>query len=122
LGHRRPSAFDRLRKTYSLSTTKSRPQKMYSRDPPRGRSRACALSASRDDLPKDRECFSSVRESYGDSFSYSYCDRGHPHHMKRRRDKSPSSSVSRSNSSDEKYRRSKLKRHKPTDEDDLTRP
>nr|GEU44855.1 reverse transcriptase domain-containing protein [Tanacetum cinerariifolium] len=122
LGHQRQSAFDRLSKTYSPSTTKSRPQKTDSRDPPRGRSRARALSASRDDRPKDRECFRSARESYGDSFSHSYRDGGHPHHMKRRMDKSPPSSVSRSDSSDGKYRRSKSKRHKPTDEDDLTRP
>nr|GEX52369.1 reverse transcriptase domain-containing protein [Tanacetum cinerariifolium] len=105
LGHRRQSAFDRLSETYLPSTTKSRPQKTDSRDPPRGRSRARALSASRDDRPKDRECFRSARESYGDSFSHSFRDGGHPHHMKRRRDKSPPSSVSRSDSSDEKYRR-----------------
>nr|GEV54232.1 reverse transcriptase domain-containing protein [Tanacetum cinerariifolium] len=122
LGHQRQSAFDRLSETYSPSTTKSRPQKTYSRDPLRGRSRARALSASRDDRPKDRECFRSARESYGDSFSHSYRDGGYPHHMKWRRDKSPPSSVSRSDSSDGKYRRSKSKRHKPTDEDVLTRP
>nr|GEY08609.1 reverse transcriptase domain-containing protein [Tanacetum cinerariifolium] len=92
------------------------------RDPPRGRSRARALSASRDDRPKDRECFCSARESYGDSFFHSYRDGSYPHHMKRRRDKSPPSSVSKSDSSDGKYRRSKSKRHKPIDEDDLTRP
>nr|GEV12250.1 reverse transcriptase domain-containing protein [Tanacetum cinerariifolium] len=47
---------------------------------------------------------------------------GHLHHMKRRRDKSSPSSVSRSDSSDGKYQRSKSKKHKPTNEDDLTRP
>nr|GEU95859.1 reverse transcriptase domain-containing protein [Tanacetum cinerariifolium] len=122
LGHRRQSAFDRLSETYSPSTTKSRPQKTDSRESPQGRSRARALSTSRDDHPKDKECFRSARESYGDSFSHSYRDRGHPHYMKRRMDKSPPSNVSRSDSSDEKYQRSKSKRHKPTDEDDLTRP
>nr|GEW95665.1 reverse transcriptase domain-containing protein [Tanacetum cinerariifolium] len=95
LGHRRQSAFDRLSETYSPSTTKSRPRKTDSRDPPRG------------------------RKSYGDSFSQSYRDGSHHHHMKRRRDKSPPSSVSRSDSSDGKHRRSKSKRHKPTDEDNL---
>nr|GEX04556.1 reverse transcriptase domain-containing protein [Tanacetum cinerariifolium] len=103
LGHRRQSAFDRLSDTYSPSATKSRPQKTDSRDLPRGRSHARALSASRDDRSKDRECFCSARESYDDSFSHSYRNGGHPHHMKRRRDKSPPSSVSRSDSSDEKY-------------------
>nr|GEV15654.1 reverse transcriptase domain-containing protein [Tanacetum cinerariifolium] len=105
LGHRRQSAFDRLSETYLPSTAKSCPQKTDSRDPPRGRSRYRALSTSRDDRPKDRECFRSAREPYGDSFSHSYRDRGHPHHMKRRRDKSSPSSVPRSDSSDGKYRR-----------------
>nr|GEW99282.1 reverse transcriptase domain-containing protein [Tanacetum cinerariifolium] len=106
LGHRRQSAFDRLSETYSPSTTKSRPQETDTRDPPGGRSRARVLNTSRDDRPKDRECFRSARESYGDSFSHSYRDGGHSHHMKRRRDnKSPPSSVSRSDSSDRKYRR-----------------
>nr|GEV59950.1 reverse transcriptase domain-containing protein [Tanacetum cinerariifolium] len=106
LGHRRQSAFDRLSETYSPSTTKSCLQETDSRDPPRGRSLARVLNNSRDDRPKDRECFRSAIESYGDSFSHSYRDGGHSHHMKRIRDnKSPPSSVSRSDSSDGKYRR-----------------
>nr|GEV44717.1 reverse transcriptase domain-containing protein [Tanacetum cinerariifolium] len=106
LGHQRQSAFDRLSETYSPSTTKSRPQETDSKDPPQGRSRARVLNTSRDDCPKDRERFRSARESYGDSFSHSYRDGGHSHHMQRRRDnKSPASSVSRSDSSDGKYRR-----------------
>nr|GFB84046.1 reverse transcriptase domain-containing protein [Tanacetum cinerariifolium] len=40
--------------------------------------------------------------------------------MKRKRDKSPPSSASRSDSNDGKHRKSK--RHQPTDEDDLKRP
>nr|GEW85586.1 reverse transcriptase domain-containing protein [Tanacetum cinerariifolium] len=90
LGHQRHSAFDRLSETYSPSTTKSRPQKTDSRDPPWGRSRARALSASRDDRHKDRKGFRSTRE--GDSFSHFYRDGSHHHHIKRRRDKSPPSS------------------------------
>nr|GEV17510.1 reverse transcriptase domain-containing protein [Tanacetum cinerariifolium] len=120
LSHQRQSAFNRLSETYSPSTTKSRPQKMDSRDSPRGRSRTRALSASRDDRHKDRECLRSTRESYGNSFSHSYRDGSRQHHMKRKRDKSPPSSVSRSDSSDEKHRKSR--RHQPTDEDDLKRP
>nr|GEW55744.1 reverse transcriptase domain-containing protein [Tanacetum cinerariifolium] len=120
LGHRRQSAFDRLSETYSPSTTKSRPQKTDFRDSPRGRSRTRSLTASRDGRHKDRECLRSTRESYGDSFSHSYRDGSRHHHMKRKRDKSPPSSVSRSDSSDEKHR--KLRRHQPTDEDDLKRP
>nr|GEZ27311.1 reverse transcriptase domain-containing protein [Tanacetum cinerariifolium] len=79
------------------------------RDLPRGRSRARVLNTSRDDRPKDKERFRSARESYGDSFSHSYRDGGHSHHMKKRRDnKSPSFSVSRSDSSDRKYRRTRM--------------
>nr|GEX73387.1 reverse transcriptase domain-containing protein [Tanacetum cinerariifolium] len=37
LGHRRQSAFNRLSDTYSPSTTKSHPQRMDSKDSPRGR-------------------------------------------------------------------------------------
>nr|GEV66471.1 reverse transcriptase domain-containing protein [Tanacetum cinerariifolium] len=110
LGHQRQSAFDRLSKTYSPSTTKSLPQKTDSRDPPRGRSRTRTLSASRDDRHKDKECLRSTRESYGKSFSHSYRDRSHHHHMKRKRDKSPPSSVSRSDSSDGKRRNSRKTR------------
>nr|GEU96640.1 reverse transcriptase domain-containing protein [Tanacetum cinerariifolium] len=92
-------------------------------DPSRGRSHARGLNTSRDDRPKYKERFRNARELYGDSFSHSYYDGGHSLHMKRRKDnKSPPSSVSRSDSSDGKYRRSKSKRHKSTDEDDLTRP
>nr|GEU77748.1 hypothetical protein [Tanacetum cinerariifolium] len=122
LGHRRQSAFDRLTETYLPSTTKSRPQKTNSRDPPWGRSCARALSASRDNRHKDREGFRNTRESYGDSFRHSYHDESHHHHMKRKRDKSPPSSMSRSDSSDEKHRRSRSKRHKTANKDDLTRP
>nr|GEV75368.1 hypothetical protein [Tanacetum cinerariifolium] len=44
-------------------------------------------------------------------------------HIKRRRDsESPLSSVSKSDSSDERHWKSKEKRHKPMDEDDLTMP
>nr|GEV52517.1 reverse transcriptase domain-containing protein [Tanacetum cinerariifolium] len=123
LGHRRQSAFDRLSETYSPSTTKSRPWKTDSRDPPRGRSSTHGLNTSREDRPKDRERFHNIGESYDDSFSYSYRDGNRSRHMKRRRDnESALSSLSRSDFSDGRYRRSRSKRHKSTDEDDLTRP
>nr|GEZ48082.1 reverse transcriptase domain-containing protein [Tanacetum cinerariifolium] len=123
LGHRRQSAFDRLSETYLPSTTKSRPRETDSRDPPRDRSRTHGLNTSREDRPKDMERFRSIGESYYDSFSHSYRDGNRSRHMKRRRDnESPLSSVSRSDSSDGRYRRSRSKRHKSTDEDDLTRP
>nr|GEX74664.1 reverse transcriptase domain-containing protein [Tanacetum cinerariifolium] len=120
LGHRRQSAFDRLSETYLPSTTKSRPQKTDFKDSPRGRSRTRPLSASRDGHQKDRECLRSTRESYGDSFPHFYRDGSRHHHMKRKRDKSPPSSASRSDSSDGNHRKSI--RHQPTDEDDLKRP
>nr|GEY81228.1 reverse transcriptase domain-containing protein [Tanacetum cinerariifolium] len=123
LGHRRQSTFDRLSETYSLSTTKSRPRVTDFRDPPRGRIRTHGLNTSREDRPKDRERFCSIGESYDDSFSHSYRDGNRSLHMKKRRDdESPLSSVSRSDSSDGKYRRLRSKMHKSTDEDDLTRP
>nr|GEY48818.1 hypothetical protein [Tanacetum cinerariifolium] len=78
------------------------------------------LSVSRDDRHKDRECLRGIRESYGDSFSHSYRDKGHHRHIKRKRDKSPPSSVSRSDSSNERHRKST--KHQPTDEDDLKKP
>nr|GFA84910.1 hypothetical protein [Tanacetum cinerariifolium] len=120
LGNQRQSVFDWLSEVYSPRPIRSCPQKMDSRDPPRGKSHARTLSASRGDHDRGGEGFRNTRESYGDSFSHSYLDEGR-HHNTKRRDRSPSSSVSRSNSSDEKHRKSKSKRHKPT-EDDLTKP
>nr|GEY86265.1 reverse transcriptase domain-containing protein [Tanacetum cinerariifolium] len=105
LGHRRQSAFDRLSETYSPSTIKSRPRGKDSRDHPRGRSRPHTLDTSKENHPNDRERFRSVGESYDDSFSHSYRDRNRSRHMKRRRDNEPPlSSVSRSDSSDGRYR------------------
>nr|GEW58769.1 reverse transcriptase domain-containing protein [Tanacetum cinerariifolium] len=101
LGHRRQSAFDRLSKTYSPSTTKSKPGRTNSRDHPRGRSRPHRLDASNEGRLEDRERFRGVGESYDDSHSHSYHDRDRSRHMKRRRDsESPLSSASKSDSSD----------------------
>nr|GEU78349.1 reverse transcriptase domain-containing protein [Tanacetum cinerariifolium] len=91
-----------------------------SRNSPRGRSRTHTLSAPKDDRHKDRECLRGTRESYGDSFSHSYREGGHHRHIKRKRDKSPLSSVSRSDSSNGRHRKSI--RHQSTEEDDLKRP
>nr|GEW34843.1 reverse transcriptase domain-containing protein [Tanacetum cinerariifolium] len=120
LRHRRQSAFDRFSDTYSPSTTKSRPQRTNSRDSSRSRGYTRTLSVSRDDRHKDRECLCGTGESYGDSFSHSYRDGSDHRHMKRKRDKSPPSSVSKSDSSNGSYRKSI--RHQPTDEDDLKKP
>nr|GFD51722.1 hypothetical protein [Tanacetum cinerariifolium] len=94
-----------------------------SRDHPRGRSCPRRLDTSNEDCHEDRECFRGVGESYDDSYSHSYHNRDRSLHVKRRKDsESPLSSVSKSDSSDGMYRKSKSKRYKPTDEDDLTRP
>nr|GEX10333.1 reverse transcriptase domain-containing protein [Tanacetum cinerariifolium] len=103
LGNWRQSVFDRLSEAYSPSTIRSHPQKTDSRDPPRGRSHARTLSASRGDHDRGGEGFRGTRESYGDSFSHFYRDEGRRHNTKRR-DRSPSSNVSRSDPSDEKHR------------------
>nr|GEZ52125.1 reverse transcriptase domain-containing protein [Tanacetum cinerariifolium] len=99
------------------------PRGTDSRDHPWGRSRPHRLDTSNEDCPEDKERFRGVRESYDDSYSHSYRNKNCPCHMKRRRDnESPLSSVSKSDSSDGRYRKSRSKRHKFTDEDDLTRP
>nr|GEU91847.1 reverse transcriptase domain-containing protein [Tanacetum cinerariifolium] len=101
LGHRRQSAFDRLTKTYSPSTTKSRPRGTDFRDHLRGRSRPHRLDTSNEDCPEDRERFRGFEESYDDSYSHSYRDGNRSRHIKRRRDnESPLFSVSKSDSSD----------------------
>nr|GEU39210.1 reverse transcriptase domain-containing protein [Tanacetum cinerariifolium] len=132
LGHRRQSAFDRLSKTYSPSTTKSRPDRTSSRDRSRGRSRPHRRDSPNGDSPESKDCFRGVRESYGNSHSsyetginhgYRYHDRDRSRHTKRGRDsESPLSHVSKSDSSDGGHWKSKSKGHKPTDEDDLTMP
>nr|GEX90174.1 reverse transcriptase domain-containing protein [Tanacetum cinerariifolium] len=62
------------------------------------------LDASNEDCPEDRDCFRDVGESYDDSYSHSYHDRDRSCHMKRKRDnESMLSSVSKSDSSDERF-------------------
>nr|GEY12119.1 reverse transcriptase domain-containing protein [Tanacetum cinerariifolium] len=132
LGHRRQSAFDRLRETYSPSTTKSRPDRTSFRDRSRGRSRPHRRDSSNGDRPENKDCFRGVGESYNNSHSfyetginhgYRYHDRDRSCHTKRGRDsESPLSSVSKSNSSNGGHWKSKSKRHKPTYKEDLTMP
>nr|GEZ88891.1 hypothetical protein [Tanacetum cinerariifolium] len=118
LGNRRQSVFDRISEDSSPNTIRSRPRKMNPNDPLRGRSHARTLGASRGDHNRGGKGFRSTKESYGDSFSHSYRDESRKN--TKRRDRSPSSSVSRSKPSEEKHRKSKSKRHKPA-EDDLTK-
>nr|GEZ98407.1 reverse transcriptase domain-containing protein [Tanacetum cinerariifolium] len=92
---------------------------MNPKDPLRGRSHARTLGASRGDHRLGGKGSRNIKESYEDSSSHSYRDKGHSYTEKR--DRSPSSSLSRSNPSEEKHRKSKSKRHKPA-EDELTKP
>nr|GEZ02652.1 hypothetical protein [Tanacetum cinerariifolium] len=116
LGNRRQSVCDRLSEA-SPNTTRSRPRKINPKDPLRGRSHTRTLGTSRDDRNRGVRNFHGTKESYGDSSSHSCRGKNDT----KRRDKSPSSSVSKSNPKEEKYQNSKSKRHKPT-EDDLTKP
>nr|GEV45954.1 retrotransposon protein, putative, unclassified [Tanacetum cinerariifolium] len=103
LGNRRQSVFDWLSEASSPNTIRSRPWKMNTKDPLRGRSHARTLGASRDDHNRGGKGFRSTKESYGDSFSHSYRDESR--NNTKRRDRSPSSSASRSNPSEEKHRK-----------------
>nr|GEY55803.1 reverse transcriptase domain-containing protein [Tanacetum cinerariifolium] len=82
---------------------------MDSKDPPRSKNRVRTLSASRGDRDRGGEGFRNTRESYGDSSSHSYRDDGRRHNTKRR-DRPSSSSMSRSDSSNGKDRKSKSKK------------
>ncbi|GKC65819.1 hypothetical protein Tco_1098417 [Tanacetum coccineum] len=133
LGHRRQSAFDRLSDTYSPSTTKSGPDRVSFRD--HSHSRGCPYrrdSSLSKDRPrsKDRSC--GIEESYGNTcssyrtgarYGYHSRDRDRPRIMKRGREsESLLSRVSESGTSDRGHWKSRSKRHKPTDEDDLAVP
>nr|GEY49861.1 reverse transcriptase domain-containing protein [Tanacetum cinerariifolium] len=102
LGNRRQSVFYRLSEASSPNIIRSRPRKINPKDPLRGRSHARTLGASRGDHNRGGKGFRSTKESYGDSFSHSYRDE--IRNNTKRRDRSPSSSVSRSNPSEEKHR------------------
>ncbi|GJZ97020.1 reverse transcriptase domain-containing protein [Tanacetum coccineum] len=126
LGHRRQSAFDRLSDTYSPSTTKSGPDRANSRDRSHSRSRPNR------DRPRSRDCSRGVEESYdntrssygtGTKHGYHSRDRDRSRYVKRGREsESPLSRVSESGTSDGGHWKSKSKRHKSTDEDDLAVP
>nr|GEV76593.1 reverse transcriptase domain-containing protein [Tanacetum cinerariifolium] len=129
-GHRRQSAFERLSETYSPSATKSRPDRTSLRDRSRNKSRPHRRDSSNGDCSQSRECSRGVEESYDNSHSsygtnhgYRYRDRDRSRRMKRGRDsESLLSRVSKSGSSDGGHWKSKSKRHKPTDEDNLMMP
>ncbi|GKB11542.1 hypothetical protein Tco_0845465, partial [Tanacetum coccineum] len=132
LGHRRQSAFDRLSDTYSPSTTKSRPDRANFRDRSHSISRPHRRDSSNRDRPRSKDCSRGIEESYdntrssygtGTKHGYHSRDRDRSRYVKRRREsESPLSHVSESGTSDEGHWKSKSKRHKSTDEDDLAVP
>nr|GFA93196.1 reverse transcriptase domain-containing protein [Tanacetum cinerariifolium] len=129
LDFREGSRERRTREGSHYSSARTLPCRTSSRDHSRGRSRPHRLDASNEDCPENRERFHGIRESY-DNFHSSYrtgINHGYRYHrsrhMKRGRDSESSlSSVSKSDSSNGRHQKSKSKRHKPTDEDDLTMP
>ncbi|GKA81193.1 hypothetical protein Tco_0787885 [Tanacetum coccineum] len=67
LGHRRQSAYERLRDTYSPSTTKSGPDRANSRDLSHSRGRPHRQDTSSRDRPRSRDRSRDVKESYGNT-------------------------------------------------------
>nr|GEX94879.1 reverse transcriptase domain-containing protein [Tanacetum cinerariifolium] len=104
LGHRRHSAFDRLSNTYSPSTTKSGLNEGNSRDSSHSRGRSRRRGFSSRDRPRDRNRPCGIEESY------------------RRESESPLSRVSESDTSDGGHWKTRAKRRKPADEEDLSVP
>ncbi|GJT67969.1 reverse transcriptase domain-containing protein [Tanacetum coccineum] len=132
LGHRRQRAFDRLSDTYSPSTTKFGLDRANFRDRSHGRSHPHRQDSSNRDRPRSRDCSRSVEESYDNSRSsygtgikhgYLSRDRDHSRYVKRGREsESPLSPGSKSSTNGGGHWKSKSKRHKSTDEDDLAVP
>ncbi|GKE53928.1 hypothetical protein Tco_1489084 [Tanacetum coccineum] len=132
LGHRRQSAFDRLSDTYSPSTTKSGPDRANSRDRSHNRSRPHRRDSFNIDRPRSRDCSLGVKELYdntrssyetGTKHGYHSRDRDRSRYVKRGREsESPLSRVSESGTSDGGHWKSKSKRHKSMDKDDLAVP
>ncbi|GJR88662.1 hypothetical protein Tco_0212673 [Tanacetum coccineum] len=128
----RKSAFDRLSDTYSPSITKSRPDRANFRDRSDSRSHPHRRDSSNRDRPWSRYCSRGVKESYdntrssygtGTKHGYRSRDRDRSCYVKRGRgSESPLSRVSESGTSGGGHWKSKSKRHKSTDEDDLAVP
>nr|GFA37434.1 reverse transcriptase domain-containing protein [Tanacetum cinerariifolium] len=132
LGHRRQSAFYRLSNTYSPSTTKSSPNEGNLRDRSHSRGRSPRRGSSSRDRPRNKNRPRGIKESYGNTRSSYRARGGHGYHardidrsrsMKRGREsESPLSRVSESGTSDEGHWKTRAKRRKPADEEDLSVP
>ncbi|GJU74504.1 reverse transcriptase domain-containing protein [Tanacetum coccineum] len=123
LSHQRKSVHERLSDTYSPSAIKSGPSRTDSRDP--SHSRGHSLSREH---PRIKDRFRGVEESYGDTYSRGtrtkYRDRSRDEdrfrNVKRwKESESPSSESSTSNGG---HWKSRTKRCKLVDEDDLAVP
>ncbi|GKC10879.1 hypothetical protein Tco_1007661 [Tanacetum coccineum] len=127
LSHRRKSMHERLSDTYSPSITKSGTNRTSSRDPSHSRGRSLSRDSHR---IRDHLC--GVEESYDDTYSShgtgtKYRDRSrgrdHSRSMKRwRKSESIPSRGSESSTSDRGHWKSRAKRGKPGDEEDLAVP
>nr|GEW51711.1 reverse transcriptase domain-containing protein [Tanacetum cinerariifolium] len=126
----RKSTFDRLSDTYSPSTTKSKPDRVNSRDHSHSRGRPRRRDSSRGrDHPQSRDRFRGIEESYGNTCSshrtgaghrYHSRVRGHSRSMKRGREsESLLSRVSESGTNDGGHWKSNSKRRKATSKEDL---
>ncbi|GKB38277.1 reverse transcriptase domain-containing protein [Tanacetum coccineum] len=93
LGHRRPSAFERLSDTYSPSTTKSGPDRANSRDHSHSRGRPHRRDSSHSrDRPRSRDRSRGIEESYGNTCSSYRTGARHRYHS-RDRDRSRTARV-----------------------------
>ncbi|GKD59510.1 reverse transcriptase domain-containing protein, partial [Tanacetum coccineum] len=128
----RQSAFDRLSDTYSPSTTKSGPDRANSRDRSHSRSHPHRRDSSNRDRPQSRDCSRGIEESYDNTRSsyetrtkhgYHSHDKDRSRYVKRGREsESPLSRILGSGTSEGGHWKSKSKRHKSTDEDNLAVP
>ncbi|GJW01314.1 reverse transcriptase domain-containing protein [Tanacetum coccineum] len=127
LSHRKKSIHERLSDTYSPNITKFRPSRASSRDP--SHSRGHSLSRGR---PRIRDRLRGIEESYDDTYSShgtgtKYRDHSHdgyhPRSVKRWRESESSlSRGSESSTSNRGHWKSKEKRRKPADDEDLAVP
>ncbi|GJY86413.1 hypothetical protein Tco_0500439 [Tanacetum coccineum] len=127
LSHRKKSVHERLSDTYSPSITKSEPSRASSRDPSHSRGRSLGR-----DCHRIRDRLRGVEESYDDTYSSHGTgtkyrdrsrDRDHSYSVKRwRESESPPSRGSESSTSDRGHWKSRAKRRKPADEEDLAVP
>nr|GEV89874.1 hypothetical protein [Tanacetum cinerariifolium] len=126
------SAFDRLSNTYSPSTTNSGLDEGNSRDRSHSRGRSRKQGSSSRDRPRDRNRPCGIEESYsntlssyraGDRHGYHARDKDHFRNMKRGRENESSlSRVSKSGTGDGGHWKTRTKRRKPADEEELSVP